>query len=119
MKIVIDILVALIRVFLPAIIETATPTAEDGDKALDLRDTLRDRVRGTWGKVGIMLVLLLLLVGCAARTVYIPDGTPVRFREEVKKAKVWVLDKNGEPVATHMNIPEGWYALPVPEEPSQ
>lgn len=116
MKIVIDIVVALLRAFLPAMIDAATPTAEDGDKATDLRDALRSKVRGSWGKTALVLVLCFAVVGCAARTIYVPDGTPVRLRETVKKAKVWVLDKNKEPVATVMNIPEGWYALPVPDE---
>lgn len=120
MKIVIDIVVALLRAFLPAMIEAATPTAEDGYKAKDLRDALRDRVRGTWGKTAIVLALCVVLASCATRTIYVPDGTPVRLRETVKGAKVWVLDKNQEPVATKMNIPEGWYTLPVPDgEPSQ
>ena len=40
---------------------------------------------------------------------------PVRRRETVHRAKVWVLDRNSEPVADVMDLPEGWYALPLDE----
>jgi len=116
MKIVINIIVALLRAFLPAIIDASKPISEDGHKATDLRDALRNRVRGSWGRTALVLALCFAVVGCATRTVYVSDGTPVRLRETVKKAKVWVLDKDKEPVATVMDIPEGWYALPVPED---
>ena len=50
------------------------------------------------------------------RIVYVQDGTPVRLRETIKKAKVWVLDKDGKPVPSKMDLPEGWYALPLEPE---
>ena len=49
------------------------------------------------------------------RAVYVPDGTPVRLREDVENVKVWVLGEDGKPVATKMNLPEGWFCLPMPE----
>ncbi|HOI56121.1 MAG TPA: hypothetical protein PLP01_12785 [Phycisphaerae bacterium] len=63
------------------------------------------------------LLPILLLTGCGGgapftRTIYVPDGTPVRLRETVKDAKVWVKDADGKPVAGKMDLPEGWYALP-------
>ena len=42
-----------------------------------------------------------------------PSGEPVRLRETIRNAKVWVVDKNGEPIASVMDLPEGWYALPL------
>ena len=57
--------------------------------------------------------------GCGTRTVYVAPGEPVRLRETVRDAKVWVLDEHGEPVAGRMDLPEGWYALPVPKEDAQ
>lgn len=113
-EVIISIIVAVIRVFLPAVI-TAKPTAEDGDKATTLRDTLRNQVRGTWGRGVTALAVCAILAGCAARTIYVPDGTPVRLREALENVQVWVLDKDQKPVATKMNIPEGWYALPMSE----
>lgn len=58
------------------------------------------------------LLPILLLAGCT-RTIYVPHGTPVRLRETVRDAKVWVKDADGQPVAGRMDIHEGWYALPV------
>jgi len=63
-----------------------------------------------------LLPILLLTSGAGCvRTIYVPHGTPVRLRETVKNAKVWVKDANGEPVPGRMDIPEGWYALPLEE----
>jgi len=59
------------------------------------------------------LLTIMLLPGCGVRTIYVPHGTPVRLRETVKDVKVWVKDANGEPVAGKMDLPEGWYALPM------
>jgi len=50
------------------------------------------------------LLPILLLTGCAVRTVYVPHGTPVR---------VWVKDADGQTVAGRMDLPEGWFCLPV------
>ena len=60
------------------------------------------------------LLPVVLVAGCATRTIYVPNGDPVRLRETVHRAKVWVLDKDGQPTAGVMDLPEGWYALPVP-----
>jgi len=67
------------------------------------------------------LLPILILTGCGGgapftRTIYAPDGTPVRLRKTVKDAKVWVKDADGKPVAGKMDLPEGWYALPVDGE---
>ena len=61
------------------------------------------------------LLPILLLTGCV-RTIYVPHGTPVRLRETVKNAKVWVKDAGGEAVPGRMDIPNGWYALPMEED---
>jgi hypothetical protein len=114
------ILEAVLRALLPALFEAAgkaaTPTAEDAQAQPELGDRLRKRIRSTWGGVAVPTVLLaaLFLGGCA-RTIYVPDGTPVRLRETVRGAKVWVLDAAGRPVAGRMDLPEGWYCLPDPE----
>jgi len=61
------------------------------------------------------LLPILLLAGCGVRTIYVPHGTPVRLRETVEDVKVWVKDADGEPVPGRMDLPEGWYVLPMPE----
>ena len=116
----VTLIVALLRAFLPALAQASKDTCEDAHPNRELHDRLRRRVRRTWGAVRmwpLVPLVVWLFAGCAARTVYVPDGTPVRLRETVRDAKVWVLDKNGRPVAGRMDLPEGWYALPPePEE---
>ncbi|MCE5229023.1 hypothetical protein LLG95_05440 [bacterium] len=68
----------------------------------------------------LRFVLALLLVSVASackttRTIYVPDGEPVRLRESVHGAKVWVPDQAGAWTAGVMDLPEGWYALPDPQ----
>jgi len=43
----------------------------------------------------------------------VPSGEPVRLAEDVK-ARVWVVDQNGNSVRSQNKvvIPSGWYALP-------
>jgi len=64
----------------------------------------------------LLPILLLTSGGGCVRTIYVPHGTPVRLRETVKDVKVWVKDAEGQPVAGKMDLPEGWYALPLPED---
>ena len=55
-------------------------------------------------------------VGCGTRAVLVPPGEPVRLRETVRRAKVWVADGQGKEVPAVVDLPEGWYCLPVPPE---
>ena len=61
------------------------------------------------------LLSILLLAGCT-RTIYVPHGTPVRLRETVPDVKVWVKEADGQVGEGRMDLPEGWYALPVDGE---
>ena len=119
MKALAAILEVLLRALLPVLFERSKPTAEDSRAQAELRDRLRRRVRNTWGPgklACLCLVVILLLPGCGTRTIYVPPGEPVRLRETIRNAKVWVLDSSGEPVAGTMDLPAGWYCLPVPED---
>ena len=98
----------IVRALLPALLSGARPDVQDGARQPLLRKALQDRVRQVWGP----LLLVVLLTGCT-RTILIPPGEPVRIRETIKNAKVWVIDKDGKPVAGVVDIPPGWYALPV------
>jgi len=65
----------------------------------------------------VMAFVSVFASGCGrVRTVLVPPGEPVRLREPVKKAKVWVADKDGKEVPGEVTVPAGWYALaPEPE----
>jgi len=46
---IITIIIALLRVFFPALAAASKPTAEAGDPDIETRDALRKRIRETWG----------------------------------------------------------------------
>ena len=118
MRWIVAILEVVLRALLPVLFERSRPTAEDSRTQPELRDRLRRRVRKTWGGAALALLLAtaLLVSGCGTRTIYVPSGEPVRLRETVCGAKVWVLDASGKPVAGVMDLAEGWYVLPDPGE---
>jgi hypothetical protein len=109
------ILEAVLRVLIPVLEKSSQAKMQDAGPQPELRERLRARVRGHWGAAMVVLALLCL-TGCGARTIYVPDGEPVRLRETIKGAKVWVLGSDGQPVAGSMDLPEGWYCLAVPKE---
>lgn len=113
MSIWVEIIVGVLRILLPAFLESQGPQEEDAQRQPELRSRLQRRIRQVWGAAAIVL-LLLPLMGCA-RTVYVPPGEPVRLRETVKGAKVWVLGQDGKAVAGEMDLPRGWYCLPLEE----
>lgn len=69
-----------------------------------------------WIIVAILISILAIAAGCGGRVVYVSDGTPVRLRETVKGVKVWVRLTTGEIVPETMDLPEGWYCLPMLED---
>ena len=108
------ILVAVLRAILPAAVQASQPTAEDSRKQTQLRDRLRRKVQRSWKSAMLVPIAVLLLPGCFTRTVYVSDGEPVRLRETVRSAKVWILDADGKAVPGEMDLPAGWYCLPDP-----
>ena len=112
------VIALVLGVLLDLFSKRARPTAKDGDPDTQLRDRLRARVRQYWPVV-LVGMLMLSACGCGAgapftRTIYVPDGTPVRLRETIHGAKVWVKDANGQALPGRMDLPEGWYAIPAP-----
>jgi ABC-type Fe3+ transport system permease subunit len=105
----------VLGVLLDLLRRRARSTSEDAAPDDALRDRLAARVRRHWLVLVMALVLPLLAAGCGTRTIYVADGQPVRLRETVRDAKVWVHDAAGKTVAGRMDLPEGWYALPVDE----
>ena len=114
MAILIAIIEIVIRALLPALAAGATPTAQDGARQPELRSRLTEAVRGRW-VAALVVVGILALSGCN-RTLYVQPGEPVRLRETIRSAKVWVLDANGKATAGTMDLPEGWYCMPDPGE---
>lgn len=115
------IIAGIVQAIVAILAKRSQRTAEDARQQSQLRDRLRREVRRTWaGKSLPMLAVLAMLIfsvgGCGVRTIYVPSGEPVRLRETIPGAKVWVLDESGKPVAGVMDLPEGWYCLPVPSE---
>ncbi len=113
MKALITILVAVLQVLLPALLKSAKPSAEDSAPQPELKKRLRGRVRQTWAAI---VLCMLFIPGCANHTILVPEGEPVRLRETIRNAKVWVMDANGKPTAGKMDLPAGWFCLPVPNE---
>jgi len=115
MELLLAILLAILRALLPALLPgtsaTSPPSVADGARQPALRKRLQEIARRHgW------IVLLVFIVGCATHTIYVPAGEPVRLRETVRNVKVWVLDEHGKPVTGRMDLPEGWYCLPIDEE---
>ena len=114
---------AIVRALVPALFDEARKsvrdTAEDSRPQPELKARLQNRVRATWGRTGTagaLALCVLLAAGCGTRTVYVSGNEPVRLRQPIKNAKVWVMDADGNPRASRMTIPEGWYALMVPDD---
>jgi len=63
---------------------------------------------------------LCFTAGCGTTVLIVPQGTPVQLAEPVK-AHVFVVQKDGTRVrsANRVEIPAGWWAADVPEEPPQ
>ena len=115
MKALIAILVAILQVLLPALFKAAKSTAEDSAGQPELKKRLRAKVRQTWA---VVLLCVLVLAGCGTRTIYVADGEPMRLRETIRGAKVWVKDQNGKTIAGRVDLLEGWYCLAMPAEDS-
>lgn len=56
--------------------------------------------------------------GCGTTVLLVPPGTPVQLAEPVK-AHVFVVQKDGTRIksANQVEIPAGWWAADVPEDP--
>lgn len=114
MKFWAELIIGVLRILLPAFFENTKPRMEDAGRQPELKRRLRERVNRTWATVLAVALCAGLLVGCT-RVVYVPPGEPVRLRETISDAKIWVMGQDGTPVAGVMDLPEGWYVLPGEE----
>ena len=69
-------------------------------------------------KFTLIILCIVALTGCTmfTRTIYVPEGKAIRLRQPVNNAKIWVKEKDGNIAEGRMNVPEGWYCLPMPED---
>lgn len=69
-------------------------------------------------KLLFILCMVITLQGCAmfTRTVYVPDGKAIRLRQKVVNVKVWVKEVGGNTAEGRLDLPEGWYCLPMKGE---
>lgn len=115
MKTLLTLLAALLRLVLPAVLDALNKRAEQSPPQPQLRDRLVRRVRRTWPAACVLLLAAACAMpGCRPRSIYVPAGEPVRLRQTVRGAKVWVLGADGRPTPGVMDLPEGWYCLPDP-----
>jgi hypothetical protein len=112
-EIIASIIAYLLRALVPAIIEAAPDKPEDGAEQPELREALRAKIARTWGTAVVLALVACLASGCFTRVVYVKTGEPVRLREPIRKAKIWALGADGKPAAGKMDLPEGWYCLPM------
>ena len=117
MNFLIQLIVAILQAVVPKLVKAAKDTSQDGVIDKDKRDLARKKVMKRWAGVKLpILFFLVFTTGCFTDTIYVPDGAPVRLRETIKDAKVWVLNADGKPVPGEMDLLEGWYALSIKDE---
>jgi len=118
MQILINLVAAVLKVLLSVLFENRQPTAEDAQRQPELRKRLQAKVRRAGRTLALLAALSCVAAGGAGcgrtRTIYVPPGEPVRLRETIEGAKVWVIDKDGKAVAGRADLAEGWYCLPDP-----
>jgi len=117
---VIALLVELLRALLGGLVKNSLSTSEDAARQPELKRRLQRKVRRAWPSraIGILGVLALVVaLGCEhVRTVYVPEGEPVRLRATVRDADVWVKDVDGKTVPGRLDLLEGWYCLSLEED---
>ena len=109
---------AVLQAFFPAIFteikKEFRDKAEDAMPQPELKSRLRRRLREKWRGAAIAGALALVCIvgsGCGSRVVFVPEGEPVRLREAIPGAKVWVMGADGMPIAATCRLEPGWYVL--------
>lgn len=111
MDFLVKLIVGILKFVLPAIMKKSKAGYIEASPQKEVKKSFQDNVRKHWG-ITTALFCMFMLTGCFDKTIYVPDGTPVKLRETIKNAKVWIMTKDG-PVAREMDLPEGWFAAPV------
>lgn len=108
----VKLIVEILKVFIPSLKEASKDSYTVAVPREELKKRLDNKILEHWGK-SVLLISLIFLTGCFERTVYVPDGTPVKLAETVKNVKVWVKTKDGIKKVI-MDLPEGHFVLPDP-----
>lgn len=109
----IELIAALVKLFIPVIEDASKDTVIDAAPQGELKQRLQSQIKSAGWIAALMIGFSLS--GCGDRAILVPSGTPVKIRETIPQAKVWILDKQKRQVATKMDIPAGWYALSLSE----
>jgi hypothetical protein len=115
MSFLVELIVAILKAFFPAIQKASKNSYTQAHPQNELKKRLEKSILQHWGKA-LILCFCFFSLGCFERTVYVPDGTPVKLREKVRHVKVWVRDKDKNIIPSVMDLPEGWFVLPDPEK---
>ena len=91
------------------LVKAVRPSCREADKREKLRKRLQEKVKKHGWKLLLLLCFLFTCCTSFSETIYVPAGTPVKLREDVK-AKVWVL-VDGEELPEEMVLKSGWFVL--------
>jgi len=106
---ILEIIIGILRIVLPAIFAEREDTLDNADPQTELKNKLRDKIkRAGWC---IVICCCLLSAGCFTKIVYVPQGTPVMLRQDIKAVKVWILDNNKKQIPATMDLKNGWYCV--------
>jgi len=111
---IIKLIVEVFKVLIPSIKQASQDSYTVAVPRKELKKRLDSEILKHWG-TSLLLISLIFLPGCFERTIYVPDGTPVKLAETVKNVKVWVKTKDGVKKVT-MDLPEGHFVLPDPNK---
>ena len=111
------ILIAILTFIASMIKRAATPKTGEAKKRSDIKQAGAAKLKKQTKSVIIWVITLYLTMsaGGCNRTVYVPDGSPVRLRQTVKNVDVWVY-VGDKWEAGKLDLPEGWYAMPLTDE---
>lgn len=108
---IVQVILGVLRILLPAIFQASGDTVEDAGGSAQVKRSLKAKIRTIWV---LAAVCCLFMSGCFTRTVYVPEGEPVRLRATIKDAPVWIKTESGKTVKGKIDLKEGWYALSLP-----
>jgi len=108
----VKLIIEIFKAIFPVIKEASQDSYTVAVPRKELKERLDNKILKHWGNL-VILISLIFLTGCFERTIYVPDGTPVKLAETVKNVKVWVITEDGKKKVT-MDLPEGHFVVSDP-----